>query len=50
MMRQRTWQICRKWLKFAKGLYRSNEIDEFGENGQRVNLSKKLPEGLGKFK
>ena len=37
-------------LKFAEGLYRSNEINEFGENGQRVNLSKKLPEGWRKFK
>ena len=42
--------LPKKWLKFAKGLYRSNEIDELGENGQRVNLSKKLPEGWRKFK
>ena len=47
----RRWQnLPKKWLKFAKGLYRSNEIDELGENGQRVNLSKKLPEGWRKFK
>ena len=46
----RRWQICRKWLKLAKALDRSNEIDEFGGHGQRVNLSKKLPEGWRKFK
>ena len=27
-----------KLPKFAKALYRSHEIDEFGENAQRVNL------------
>ena len=36
--------------KFAEKKYRSNEVDEFGENGQMVNLSKKLPEGWRKSK
>ena len=44
------WLKWLTWLKLAKALDRSNEIDEFGGHGQRVNLSKKLPEGWRKFK